>query len=105
MSKEYISNALDVIQYLLDHTGYFIMDREIYEISPRYGKKIINNLIDEEIVVSTKDGLLFDEEDIWGLNSYLSDMKEELSDIEKTEKAELLNKIGAISNIIAPFLK
>ena len=64
MSKEYISNALDVIQYLLDHIGYFIMDREIYEISPRYGKKIINKLIDEEIVVSTKDGLLFDEDDI-----------------------------------------
>lgn len=105
MSKEYISNALDVIQYLLDHTGYFIMDREIYEISPRYGKKIIKNLIDEEVVVSTKDGLLFDEEDIWGLNSYLSDMKEELSNIEKSEQTELLNKIGALSNIIAPFLK
>lgn len=104
MSKEYISNALDVIQYLLDHRDYFIMDRDIYEISPRYGKKIIDNLIDEEIVVSTKDGILFDDEDIWALNSYLSELKEELCKIKKSEREDLLKKIMAISNILSPFL-
>lgn len=105
MSKEYISNTLDIIQYLLEHIDCVIMDSDVYGISPRYGKKIIDNLIDAEVVFSTKDGLSFDEGDIYAMNSYLSNLKEELDNIDKSEQAELLNKIGIVSNIVAPFLK
>lgn len=105
MSKNYIDNALNVIQYLLDHQNYWMSDEEIYSVSPRYGKKIIDDLIDREVVVSTKDGLLFDEGDVFALNSYLSELSDELDNIKKSEQAELLNKIVAISNIIAPLLR
>ena len=105
ISKNYIDNALNVIQYLLDHPNRWISDQEIYEISPRYGQKIIDNIIDEEVVISTKDGLLFDESEVYALNSYLSELSDALDNIKKSEQAELLNKIGAISNIIAPLLK
>ena len=105
MSKNYIDNVLNVIQYLLDHQNYWISDMDIYKVSPRYGKRIIDDLIDNEVVVSTKDGLLFDEGDAFALNSYLSELSDELENIEKSEQAELLNKIGAISSIVAPLLK
>ena len=105
MSKNYIDNALNVIQYLLDHPNYWMSDEEIYNVSPRYGKKIIDNLLDEEVIISTKDGLLYDEGDVFALNSYLSELSDEIENINKSEQAELLNKIGAITNIIAPLLK
>ena len=105
MSKNYIDNALNVIQYLLDHPNYWMSDEEIYNVSPRYGKKIIDNLLDEEVIISTKDGLLYDEGDAFALNSYLSELSDEIETIKKSEQAELLNKIGAITNIIAPLLK
>lgn len=105
MSKNYIDNALNVIQYLLDHPNYWMSNEEIYSVSPRYGKKIIDNLLEAEVLLSTKDGLLFDKSDVYALSSYLSELSDELENIKKSERAELLNKIGAISNIIAPFLK
>lgn len=105
MSKNYIDNALNVIQYLLDHPNYWMSDEEIYNVSPRYGKKIIDNLLDEEVIISTKDGLLFDEGDVYALNSYLSDLGDEIENIKKSEQAELLNKIRTITNIVAPLLK
>ena len=105
MSKNYIDNALNIIQYLLDHPNYWMSDKEIYSVSPRYGKKIIDNLLEAEVIISTKDGLLFDEGDVYALNSYLSELNDELEKINKSEQAELLNKIGIITNMIAPLLK
>ena len=105
MSKNYIDNALNVIQYLLDHPSYWMSDEEIYSVSPRYGKKIIDNLLETEVIISTKDGLLFDEGDVYALKSYLSELSDELENIKKSERAELLNKIGAITNIVATLLK
>lgn len=105
MSKNYIDNALNVIQYLLDHPNFWMSDEEIYNVSPRYGKKVIDNLLDAEVIISTKDGLLYDEGDAFALNSYLSELSDELENIKKSEQTELLNKIGAITNIIAPLLK
>ena len=105
MSKNYIENALNVIQYLLDHSNHWFSDKEIYSVSPRYGKRIIDNLLEAEVIISTKDGLLFDEGDVYALNSYLSELSDELENIKKSEQTELLNKIGAITNIIEPLLK
>ena len=105
MSKNYIDNALNVIQYLLDHPNFWMSDEEIYNVSPRYGKKVIDNLLDAEVIISTKDGLLYDEGDAFALNSYLSELSDEIENIKKSEQTELLNKIGAITNIIAPLLK
>lgn len=105
MSKNYIDNALTVIQYLLDHPNHWMSDEEIYNVSPRYGKKVMDNLLDAEVIISTKDGLLYDEGDAFALNSYLSELSDEIETIKKSEQAELLNKIGAITNIIAPLLK
>lgn len=105
MSKSYIDNALNVIQYLLNHPNHWMSDEEIYNVSPRYGKKIIDNLLEAEVIISTKDGLLFDEGDVYALNSYLSELNDELENIKKSEQTELLNKIGAITNIVAPLLK
>lgn len=105
MSKNYIDNALNIIQYLLDHPNYWMSDKEIYSVSPRYGKKIIDNLLEAEVLISTEDGLLFDERDVYALNSYLSELNDELEKINKSEQAELLNKIGIITNMIAPLLK
>ena len=105
MSKNYINNALNVIQYFLDHPNCWISDEDIYSVSPRYGKKIIDNLLDAEVLISTKDGLLFDKNDIYSLNSYMSELSDEHENIKKEERAELLNKIEAITNILAPFIK
>ena len=105
MSKSYIDNALNVIQYLLNHPNHWMSDEEIYNVSPRYGKKIIDNLLEAEVLISTKDGLLFDINDVYSLNSYMSELGDELENIKKEERAELLNKIEAITNILAPFIK
>lgn len=105
MSKNYINNALNVIQYLMDHPNHWMSDEEIYSVSSRYGKKIIDNLLEAEVLISTKDGLLFDINDVYSLNSYMSELGDELENIKKEERAELLNKIEAITNILAPFIK
>lgn len=101
MSKIYIDGLLDIIQYLLEHRNTWFSEENLYKLSPRYGKKIVDNLIDEEIIVSTKDGILFDESDIIALNSYMSEIQDDLQNIKKSEQTELLNKMVAITNIIA----
>ncbi len=96
ISKNYISAVLDVAQYLFDHKDVWFMDGEIRKITPRYCKKIIDTFIDEEILISTKDGLLFDEDCVDALNSYLSELADNMP-----EEEDILDKIKKVTGIAA----
>ena len=47
MSIEYIDNTINVAKFLLENCGKCVSENEIYSVSPRYGFKILNNLIDD----------------------------------------------------------
>ena len=98
MSIEYIDNTINVAKFLLENCGKCVSENEIYSVSPRYGFKILNNLIDDNIVSSTKDGITFDEDDIPALNSFLSEIREEMPEDESWK--DVLNRfVGLLSDI------
>lgn len=108
MSEEYYNNLLKISQYLLEHKNTVISEDELEIISPQYKDKIINSLIDKEIVVSTKDGLLFDDGDAIALNSYLDEIKEILppknTPQTKNRILDILKKIGAVITWFSAFI-
>jgi hypothetical protein len=73
MEKDIYGKCLvKVIKFLLDNKGRWITDYEITNIAPLYGKKIIEDLIAYDVVITTKDGILFDDDCFEALKSYLS---------------------------------
>ena len=62
---------VEVVKYLLHHPNVWISDDEIINISPKFGERIINELIAYQVVVSTKDGLCFGDDCIDALKMYL----------------------------------
>ena len=96
ISKNYICAVLDVSQYLLSHKDVWFMENELRKIAPRYFKKIVDKFIDEEILFSTKDGLLFDDDGVDALNSYLSELVDNMP-----EEEEVIDKIKKITGIVA----
>ncbi|MBR5748198.1 MAG: hypothetical protein IKY01_05355 [Prevotella sp.] len=108
MSEEYYNNLLKISQYLLEHKNTVISEDELEIISPQYKDQIINTLIDKEIVVSTKDGLLFDDGDAIVLNSYLDEIKEFLpqkkNHPKKNRIIDILKKIGAVITWFSAFI-
>lgn len=67
----YGSSVVKVVKFLLNNKGRWISDFEINNIVPQYGEKIIDELIAYKVVTSTKDGLLFDDDNFDALKNYL----------------------------------
>lgn len=67
----YGSSVVKVVKFLLSNKGRWITDYEITNIVPQFGEKIIDELIAYDIVTSTKDGLLFDDDNFDALKNYL----------------------------------
>lgn len=67
----YGSSVVKVVKFLLDNKGRWITDYEIINIVPKYGEKIIDELIAFDVVTSTKDGICFDDDNVDALKNYL----------------------------------
>ena len=83
ISKDYVDNVLFVAQYFLDHVNTIISDDIIKDISPRYGYKIMRIFEEEGIGFPSKDGIYFDTGDVDALNSYLSELRDNLPEEPK----------------------
>ena len=67
----YGSSVVKVVKFLLSNKGRWITDYEITNIVPKYGEKIIDELIAFDVVTSTKDGICFDDDNVDALKRYL----------------------------------
>ena len=98
ISKDYVDNILFVAQYFLDHVNTIISDDIIKDISPRYGYKIMREFEEEGIGSSSKDGIYFNSGDVDALNTYLSDLRDNLP--EEPELIDVwINRIEKITSI------
>jgi len=59
----YGSSVVKVIEYLMSNKGRWITEDEIINIAPQFGERIIDVLITYRVVVSTKDGICYDDDD------------------------------------------
>ena len=66
------NSLVNVIKFLFDNKGKWITDDEITNIAPQYGDKIIEKLIANDAVITTKDGILFDDDCFEALKRYLT---------------------------------
>ena len=67
----YGSSVVKVVEFLIGNKGRWITDYEITNIVPQFGQKIIEDLIAYDVVITTKDGILFDDDCFEALKSYL----------------------------------
>ena len=65
------SNVVKMVKFLLSNKGRWITDYEITNILPQYGEKIIDELIAYNVVISTKDGICFNDDNVNALKKYL----------------------------------
>ena len=101
ISEKYVNSVYDVAEYLLQHIDEAISDDDIYQITPSYSKRIIDELIDNDVIASTADGILFSQDDTPALFSYLSALNDTLES-ESLDKIDIyLNRLATITNIAA----
>lgn len=67
----YGSSVVKVVRFLINNKNRWISDYEIKNIVPEFGERIINEIIVNRVVTSTKDGICFDEDCIDALKMYL----------------------------------
>ena len=67
----YGSSVVKVVEFLIGNKGRWITDYEITNIVPQFGQKIIEDLIAYDVVITTKDGILFDDDCYNSLKLYL----------------------------------
>ena len=67
----YGSSVVKVVEFLIGNKGRWITDYEIANIVPQFGQKIIEDLIAYDVVITTKDGILFDDDCFEALKLYL----------------------------------
>ena len=67
-----IKSVFNVCKFLVANIGRWISDYEINEITKNYSEEIVDELIAYNVVISTKDGILFDKENIDAMKRYLS---------------------------------
>lgn len=64
-------SVFNVCKFLLSNIGRWISDYEIEEITKKYFEEIINELVAHKVVINTKDGTLFERENIDAMKLYL----------------------------------
>jgi hypothetical protein len=67
----YGSSVVKVVRFLINNKNRWISDYEINNIAPEFGERIINEIIANRVVTSTKDGICFDDDCIDALKKYL----------------------------------
>jgi hypothetical protein len=64
-------SVLNVCKFLVVNNGRWISDYEISEITKRYEEEIVDELIAYKVVISTKDGILYEKENVDAMKRYL----------------------------------
>ena len=100
MNQRNIGRILDVLQFAVDHYGKTFMDDDVYERYPQTTSNVIDLLIDRNVIDSTKDGNTFDENNIEEYRSFLSDLQDEIEDLDlsKEEKKKILLSFNNLLN-------
>ena len=70
--NSYRSNVVKVVSYLLDHKGEWIIEPDFEKISPQYYERIINEMIVNNVVTATKDGICYDFDNFESLKKYVN---------------------------------
>lgn len=104
ISKQYVENAFSVGEFLMQHVNQCIMDDDVYKIAPLYGKRIIDDLEEADVFACTKDGIIFDTDDIPALFSFLSELKDSLPNESFKEIDNWLNRIKATTGICSDII-
>lgn len=101
MNVRNIERILDVLQFVVDHyNGKLFMDDDVYKACPNATSNIIDLLVDRDVITSTKDGNSFDDGNIEEYRSFLSDLEDEIEDLDlaDNEKKEIHTKIQVFFN-------
>ena len=104
ISKQYVENAFNVGEYLMNHINQFVKDEDIYQVSPFYGKRIIDDMEEAEVFACSKDGILFDTGDIPALFSFLSELKDSILEESFKDFDNWLNRIKTATGICSDML-
>ena len=64
-------SVLNVCKFLVANNERWISDYEINEITKKYKEEIVDELIAYKVVTSTKDGILFEKENVDAMKRYL----------------------------------
>ena len=64
-------SVFNVCKFLVANNERWISDYEINEITKKYNEEIVDELIAYKVVTSTKDGILFEKENIDTMKRYL----------------------------------
>ncbi len=86
INKRNIGRIMDVLQFVLEHYGQSFMDDDIYKACPQATSNIIDLLVESGVITSTKDGNSFDETNIDEYRSFLSDLQDEMEELNLSEK-------------------
>ena len=86
MNKRNIERILDVLDYAKDHYNQTFMEDDIYKAYPSTTSNIIDLLIERDVLTSTKDGLSFDDCNLEEYRSLLSDLQDEIEELELTDE-------------------
>ena len=95
MNLRNIERILDVLQYGVEHFGQTFMEEDIYAACPKATKNIIDMLDEREVFTCTNDGINFDERNIEDYRSLLSDLQDDIEnlDIPEDEKKEFASRL------------
>ena len=104
ISKQYVENAFNVGEYLMNHINQFVKDEDIYQVSPLYGKRIIDDMEEAEVFVCSDDGILFDTGDIPALFSFLSELKDSIPEEAFTDFDNWLNRVKTTTGICSDII-
>lgn len=67
----YGKGVTEIVKYILNHRNTWITDSDLIELSPKFGERIINELLVYQVLTSTKDGVCFYNDNIDALKRYL----------------------------------
>lgn len=67
----YGSSVVKVVKFLINNKNRWISDYEIINLAPQFGERILNEIIANRVVSSTKEGICFDDDCIDALKKYL----------------------------------
>ena len=101
MNERNIGRILDVLQYAIEQYGKTFMEDSIYKTCPSATSNIIDLLDEREVFTCTKDGICFDESNLEEFRSFLSDLQDEIDDLNIPEetKKEINSRIDFNLNL------
>jgi len=64
-------SVFNVCKFLVANNERWISDYEINDITKKYKEEIVDELIAYKVVISTKDGILYEKENVDAMKRYL----------------------------------